>query len=153
MGNFSFISKNHKEAVLNPWKARTLCELQLISGGAVVEVMRGVYSGYGAVDVNDEFQHVVLVDGIWKDITAETKVKSTSCDGDLWVTKSWDEINDTFYDSSVNGIAAWHLPSLTDRVPFATEKSDMDKYQGDDGHDDDGNDWDEHDDDESGNWR
>lgn len=154
MGNFSFISKNHKEAVLNPWHERTLCELQLISGGAVVEVMRGVYTGYGAVDVEDKFQHLLLVDGVWTDITEQTKQKTIICDGNYWVTKSWDDINDTFYDDSVNGIAAWHLSSLETRVPLATEKSDMDDDQGDlhnNGRDDD-DDWDEDGEYESNTW-
>lgn len=136
MGNFSFISKNNHEPLLNPWHERTLCELQLISDGVLVELMRGVYTGYGAVDVHHEFQHLLLVDGVWTDITEQTKAKSTSCDGDLWVTKSWDDINDTLYDSSVNGIAAWHLSALTDRVIFATSKSAMDENQGDIPHDD-----------------
>lgn len=149
MGNFSFISKNHEEAVLNPWHERTLCELQLISDGSLVEIMRGVYTGYGAVDVADAFQHLVLIDGVWTDITEQTKLKATGCDGEYWVTKSWDEINDTFYDDSVNGIAAWHLSSLETRVPFATEKSDMDKGQGDLHRDDD---WDEDGEYESNAW-
>lgn len=148
MGNFSFISKNHKEPVLNPWHERTLCELQLISGEAVVEIMRGVYTGYGAVDVADTFQHLVLNDGVWTDITEQTKLSNTNCDGEYWVTKSWDEINDTFYDDSVNGIAAWHLSSLNEKVPFATDKSDMDQDQGDVHHDSrhpDPDDWNEDD--------
>lgn len=153
MGNFSFISQNKHEPLLNPWHERTICELQLISDGVLVEVMRGVYTGYGAVDVQDEFQHVVLVDGIWKDITEETKIKASGCDGDLWVTKTWDEINDTFYDSSVNGIAAWHLAAITDRVPFATAKSEMDDRQGDVRYEDDDDSWDEDGDDEDNNWR
>lgn len=155
MGNFSFISQNKHEPLLNPWHERTLCELQLISDGVLVEVMRGVYTGYGAVDVNDEFQHVLLVDGIWTDITEQTKSKKTSCDGDFWVTKSWDEINDTFYDDSVNGIAAWHLASITAHVPFAVAKSAMDDKQGDLQHSrhDDDDDWDEDGDYEANNWR
>ena len=153
MGNFSFISQNNQEPLLNPWHERTLCELQLISDGKLVEIMRGVYTGYGAVDIEDAFQHVLLVDGVWTDITEQTKSKVTSCDGDYWVTKSWDEINNTFYDSSENGIAAWHLTSMTTSVPHATKKSDMDQHQGDrpccDERDDD---WDEDGEYESNNW-
>lgn len=153
MGNFSFISQNKHEPLLNPWHERTLCELQLISDGVLVEIMRGVYTGYGAVDVNDEFQHILLVDGIWTDITEQSKVKATGTDGDLWATKSWDDINTTMYDSTVNGIAAWHLESMTARVPFATAKSLMDDDQGDPNHSGRDSDWDEDEDDESHNWR
>lgn len=154
MGNFSFISQNNQEPLLNPWHNRTLCELQLISDGKLVEIMRGVYTGYGAVDVADTFQHILLVDGVWTDITEQTKSKATRCDGDLWVTKSWDEINDTFYDSSENGIAAWHLASMTTSVPHASEKSEMDLYQGDRPFiDDPDDDWDEDGEYEDNNWR
>lgn len=153
MGNFSFISQNRHEPLLNPWHAETLCELQLISGGQVVEIMRGIYNGYGAVDVEQEFQHVLLVDGIWTDITEETRNRKVTFSGEHWVTKSWDEINDTFYDSSVNGIAAWHLPSMTTNVPIATYKSEMDKNQGDIHlYDDDDDDWDEDGEYERNNW-
>lgn len=155
MGNFSFISQNNKEPLLNPWHERTLCELQLISDGKLVEIMRGVYTGYGAVDVEDNFQHVLLVDGVWTDITEQTKqkAKTANCDGDYWVTKTWDEINDTFYDSSVNGIAAWHLASMTTSVPHATRKSEMDHHQGDRHNDDEpDDDWDEDGEYERNNW-
>ncbi len=131
MGNFSYISKNRHEQILNPWHQETLCELQLVIDGKVVEKLRGVYSGYGAVDVEKEFQHLVLRDGVWIDITEETKAKDTSMDGDIWASHTWDEINDIHFDFGFDGIAAWHLSSMSEVVPEALTFSANDEHQGD----------------------
>jgi len=135
MGNFSYISKNYEEAVTNPWHTETLCELQLVVDGKVVEKMRGIYTGYGSVDHEKPFSHTVLrEDGVWEDITDNTKERMAAAgfSGDMWVAKSWDEIVDLHFESSVNnGIAAWHLSSMDSVVPDATTRSDDDENQGD----------------------
>lgn len=135
MGNFSYISKNYEEAVTNPWHTETLCELQLVVDGKVVEKMRGIYTGYGAVDHEKPFVHSVLrEDGVWENITDVTqdRMMMVDFDGDMWVSKPWDEIVDLHCESSVhNGIAAWHLDSMDSVVPDATTRSDDDENQGD----------------------
>ena len=144
MGNFSYISENRGEAVKNPWREETLCELQFIQGGVVVESMRGTYSGYGAVLVEDgyTFVHKVLRDGVMVDITQETLDRvaagGKSFDGDVWVTKGWcDMVNDHFNDGEGDGFAAWHLRDLEQAVPHSTVASDNDPGQGDFDEEDD----------------
>lgn len=135
MGNFSYISKNREEAILNPWHMNTLCELQLLINGKVVEKIRGIYNGYGAVDVESKFEHLILVgENIWKDITSETfeRMKKTQFSGDAWLSEKWDSIVDLHFGEDITcGIAAWHLDSMKAFVPDAKERSKDDPYQGD----------------------
>ena len=135
MGNFSYISKNYNVPVTNPWHTETLCELQLVVEGKVVEKMRGIYSGYGSVDHEKEFKHFELCeDGTWRDITESTKslMNCATFSGDMWISRDWDEIVDLHFGYDTNsGIAAWHLPSMDSVVPEATDRSDDDEHQGD----------------------
>lgn len=135
MGNFSYISKNYEKAVTNPWHTETLCELQLVVDSKVVEKMRGIYNGYGAVDNEKPFSHTVLREnGVWEDITDNTKERMPAAEfsGEMWVAKSWYEIVDLHFDSSLhNGIAAWLLDSMDSFVPDATTRSADDENQGD----------------------
>ena len=108
MGNFSYISENRGEALLNPWHENTLCELQLVIGGKVIEKLRGVYNGYGAVILEKEFKHLILQEEKWIDITKDTASKSISMSGDTW-----------------------HLNNINQDVPEATNKSQDDENQGD----------------------
>ena len=138
MGNFSYISENRGKAVTNPWHEETLCELQFLQKGVVVEVLRGVYSGYGAVLVDEghAFVHKVLRNGVMVDITEETKARvaagGKSFDGDLWVTKGWcDMVDDHFNDDETDGFAAWHLRDVDHVVPMSFYCSADDPNQGD----------------------
>lgn len=140
MGNFSYISKNANEPVKNPWNEKTLCEIQFVLDGNVVEKLRGIYSGYGSVDTKKEFSHHVLTDGQWKDVTKATKkrAKNFSSDGEIWLTHPWDYIGGIHYGMSDDGIAIWHLDSFDQTIPLATSKCDNDPDQGDAKfHDDD----------------
>lgn len=131
MGNFSYISENRGEQVLNPWHEETLCELQLIFNGKVIEKLRGVYNGYGAVILEKEFKHLILQGEEWIDITKDTASKSISMSGDIWKSFTWDEIVDIHFGNSSDGLAAWHLNSIDQVVPDSTIKSQDDENQGD----------------------
>lgn len=131
MGNFSYISENRGEQVLNPWHEETLCELQLIFNGKVIEKLRGVYNGYGAVILEKEFKHLILQKEKWIDITKDTASKSISMSGDIWKSFTWDEIVDIHFGNSSDGLAAWHLNSIDQVVPDSTIKSQDDENQGD----------------------
>lgn len=139
MGNFSFIAKNTQRAIKNPWRFKTLCELQYIKDGKVVEKMRGIYSGYGSVSFDEPFRHEVLepLTGEWKDVSNDSRSKSVHFDGEKWVTDTWDEIvARMFSDDGVDGMAAYELSNLDEVVPLATERSKDDPGQGDFDEDD-----------------
>lgn len=134
MGNFSFISKNYDQAVLNPWHEKTLCELQLVIDGVVIEKMRGIYSGYGAVLTDEPFIHLVFKDNKWVDITATTKkkAKKQSHDGEMWVSFDWDTINNIHCDThNKNGLAIWHVLKMDQDINHAVSQSDFDDHMGD----------------------
>lgn len=141
MGNFSFIAQNTKSAIKNPWRTKTLCELQYVKDGKVVEKMRGIYNGYGAVDHSEPFRHEVLepLTGEWKDITEDTKTRMSTArfSGEMWVTDSWDEmVERMFSDGGIDGLAAWELAKLDELVPLAAHRSKDDPGQGDFDEDD-----------------
>lgn len=138
MGNFSYISENRGESLLNPWHENTLCELQLVIGGKVIEKLRGVYNGYGAVDLEQSFSHLILEDDKWVNISEETSNKEIRMSGDTWKSLSWDGIIEIHFGESTDGIAAWHLDNMNQEVPDATVKSDDDEYQGEGEDDDEG---------------
>lgn len=134
MGNFSFIAQNTKRAIKNPWRIKTLCELQYIKDGKVVEKMRGIYSGYGSVSFDEPFRHEVLepLTGTWKDVSEDSRSKSPHFDGEKWVTDTWDEmVSRMFSDDGIDGLAAWELQSLDELVPLAAKRSEDDPGQGD----------------------
>lgn len=131
MGNFSYISENRGEPLLNPWHEETLCELQLVFNGKVIEKLRGIYNGYGSVILEKEFKHLILQEDEWIDITQETSSKSISMSGDTWKSFTWDEIVDIHFGNSSDGLAAWHINSIEQAVPEATNKSQDDENQGD----------------------
>lgn len=131
MGNFSYISENRGEQILNPWNEETLCELQLIFNGKVIEKLRGVYNGYGAVILEKEFKHLIIKEDEWIDITQETANKSISMSGDTWKSFTWNEIVNIHFGNSSDGLAAWHLDNINQAVPEATNKSQDDENQGD----------------------
>lgn len=133
MGNFSFIAENTGRAIKNPWRQKTLVELQYIKDGKVVEKMRGIYSGYGSVSFDEPFRHEVLepLTGEWKDVSEDSRSKSIHFDGEKWVTDTWSEIVERWYSAGPDGIAAWELSTLDDLVPLATCQSKDDPGQGD----------------------
>ncbi len=126
MGQFSFISENIGVALIVPWHEETLCELQLVFKGKVIEKMRGVYNGYGSVLLDKEFKHLVLKDNQWIDITEHTVSNS----GDVWTSFVWDDIVAIHFGSSSDGIAVWHLKNMEQTVPESVHKSKDDPEQG-----------------------
>jgi hypothetical protein len=131
MGNFSYISENRGEALLNPWHGNSLCELQLVIGGKVIEKLRGVYNGYGAVDLEQSFSHLILEEDKWVDISEETSKKEIRMSGQTWKSLTWDRIVNIHFSNSTDGIAAWHLNSMDQQVAESTFKSENDENQGD----------------------
>lgn len=134
MGNFSYIAQNTNEAIKNPWHKETICELQLVVKGEVVEKIRGVYNGYGAVDHRQPFKHSLkAINGDWIDITIASfdNMKKSNFSGDMWWSHSWDEIVCMhFGDYFDSGIAAYEC-NMTESVPYAAVRSEDDPDQGD----------------------
>lgn len=132
MGNFSYIAQNSGEPIRNPWHGDEICELQLVEAGKVIEKMRGVYSGYGSVKHDKPFEHHILVNNLWLDITEETKQRmvKAGCSGDMWLSKEWGDIVDMHFESTSDGVAAWHC-DMKELIPYATERSEDDPNQGD----------------------
>lgn len=141
MGNFSFISKNKNEPVINPWHKETLCEIQVLVSGKVIEKIRGIYNGYGSVNTNKDFKHYILnEDNYWINITKETieQQKTSTFSGDIWKSLKWNEIVDNHHgEDCTSGIAVWHLNSMEDNVQLSLERSDNDSNQGDIFYDED----------------
>jgi len=134
MGNFSYISQNDDEPLLNPWHQETLCELQFLIEGNVIEKMRGVYNGYGSVKTDKPFVHQVLKDGEWVNMTEQTLASASArkSSGALWILKDWDSIVGFHYSNDISsGIAAWHLRNLEQNIPDASTRSEDDEDQGD----------------------
>lgn len=106
MDNFPVISKNKKELIINPRDDQIQCQLELIVENKAIEILRGVFDGYGDLKQDLSFKHLLLVDGAWTDITQATlaRVSSLSHTGDVWVSESWDRINNTLHDISASGI-------------------------------------------------
>lgn len=145
MGNHSYLSKVDNSQILNPWHEHSLCELQFISEGIVVEKMRGIYSGYGSVLFEEEFSHHILKDGVWVDITRES-VQNNS--GVEWIYADWDTLVDFhFGDDKSSGFAAVYVTSMTSDVQLYTTRSNDDPDQGDVFPN-----WDEEEEDDTG-WR
>lgn len=128
MGHFSYIAKNTKEAVSNPWCQEDLCELQLLINGKVVEKMRGIYSGYGSVLTEHSFTHVMLnALGEWIDISEQDNLED-SC---VWRFKRFDDIIDLqFGNDEHSGIAAYHVSDLQTPIKPENKRSEDDPYQG-----------------------
>lgn len=134
MGSFSYVSKNKNKPLYNPWSEKTLCELQLLVSGEVIERIRGIYNGYGSVETDEDFQHYLLLpDKTWKNITEETKqlIPEHTFSGDIWNSLSWNKIVDLdFSEDNTNGIAVWHLNTLDDKTSLADSRSEHDPDQG-----------------------
>lgn len=74
--------------------------------GKVVEEMRGIYNSYGAVDIEDQTYHAVLVEGKMKSVTAEMR-NAISFSGDIWLSDEWGEIvGEHFGEDESSGICA-----------------------------------------------
>ena len=135
MGNFSYIAKNTNRAIQNPWHGGTLCELQLVIGGRVVEKMRGIYDGYGSILPEvASFTHEILThNGQWVDVTEDTKARLKNSEyNSMWLSDTWEALVDIhFEEGGKDGFAAWELRSMDDIVPCARSRSMDDPYQGD----------------------
>ncbi|OUX87093.1 MAG: hypothetical protein CBB95_09705 [Alteromonas sp. TMED35] len=102
MGMFSYMDKITGEQICGGDEVR----LYRLVKGNVVEEMRGIYNCYGAVDVEDQTYHAVLVEGKMKSVTDEMR-NAISFSGDIWLSDEWGEIvGEHFCEDESSGICA-----------------------------------------------